>query len=104
MQALFRAAGIAASIAVLGACSRQDDPAARPAAPSAPAAVIAPITATTEVKPFTIGVFQAAAVSDGSISFPNDNKTLAVNMKKAEVDALLASSGLPTDSLHLAVQ
>jgi len=99
MQDLIRATGIAVLIALLGACSRQSEQAAAPAPP-----VITPVTATAEVKPFTIGAFQAAAVSDGYGSFPNDNKTLAINAKKADVDALLIANGLPADSLQLSVQ
>lgn len=102
MQYLLRAAGIALSIALLAACSRQSEQTAAPATPQPPA--IAPVTATAEVKPFAIGAFQAAAISDGNISVPNDNKTLAINAKKLDVDALLTASALPTDTLQLSVQ
>lgn len=89
------------ALIVLGACSRQTEQTA-PAEAAPPA--IAPVNATAEVKPFTIGAFQAAAVADGGAAFPNDNKVLAVNAKKADVDALLAANGLPTDQLSLSIQ
>ncbi len=34
----------------------------------------------------------------------NDNKTLAINKTKADVDAVLTANGLPTDLLNLSVQ
>jgi glyoxylase-like metal-dependent hydrolase (beta-lactamase superfamily II) len=86
----------------LSACSPKQEEPSKPPAPVAPA--IAAVAATDAVKPFTIGVFQAAAVSDGNLSAPNDNKTLAINAKKAEVDAVLTAAGLPTDAFHLSVQ
>jgi len=70
-------------------------------APAAPA--IAAFTATTDVHPFTIGAFQAAALRDGALAFPNDNKIVAVNKTKADVDAVLTEAGLPTDMLEVAV-
>jgi glyoxylase-like metal-dependent hydrolase (beta-lactamase superfamily II) len=86
----------------LSACSPKPEEPSTPPEPVAPA--IEPIAASDVVKPFTIGVFQAAAVSDGGLSMPNDNKTLAINAKKAEVDAVLAASGAPVDQIHLSVQ
>jgi glyoxylase-like metal-dependent hydrolase (beta-lactamase superfamily II) len=87
---------------VLAACSQKQEEAAKPAEPAAPA--IAPFVASEVVKPFTIGALQAAALSDGAGAFPNDNKTLAINKTKADVDALLTANNLPTDQLHLSVQ
>ncbi len=92
--------GLAALIA-LGACSKQEE--AAPVEAAAPAA-IAPIAASAEVSPFTIGEFQAAAITDGGMTVPNDNKILAVNAKKADVEALLTANGLPPDSLSLSIQ
>jgi glyoxylase-like metal-dependent hydrolase (beta-lactamase superfamily II) len=101
MNKLIRITGLAAMIAVLGACSQKTEaPAPEAAAPAAPA--IAPLAASEGVSPFTIGEFQAAAMLDGANAVPNDNKVLAVNAKKADVDALLTANGLPTDVLNLA--
>lgn len=88
----------------LGACAPapEEAPAAESAAPAAPA--IAPIPASADVKPFAIGELQAAAVRDGALQTPNDNKTLAINKTKAEVDAVLAAAGLSTEMLDLSIQ
>lgn len=103
MKRLLCAASLIGLASAFSACS----PAAEP--PPAPAPVvetpaIAPIPASADVHPFTIGVFQAASLRDGALSTPNDNKTLAVNKTKADVDALLAANSLPTDMLDLSVQ
>lgn len=99
MNKLLRMTGLAALVA-LGACSQKSEEAApAAAAPAAPA--IAPVAASAEVTPFTIGEFQAAAILDGSAQVPNDNKVLAINAKKADVDALLTANGMPTDMLSL---
>jgi glyoxylase-like metal-dependent hydrolase (beta-lactamase superfamily II) len=94
--------------ASLAACSRPAEqsaaPADQPAAPEPAPPAVGPITASEQVKPFTIGQFQAAAIGDGNLSIPNDNKTLALNAKKAEVDTLLTANSLPTDMLELSVQ
>jgi len=86
----------------LAACAPQAEDAAAPEAPAAPA--IAAFTETADIKPFTIGDFQAAALRDGGLSVPNDNKTLAINKTKAEVDPVLAANNLPTDQLSLSVE
>src|SRR5215831_1635493 len=87
---------------VITACSQKSDDANKSATSAAPA--IAPFPGSAGVKPFSIGALQAAALSDGELSTPNDNKTLAINKTKAEVDALLTANNLPTDELHLSVQ
>jgi glyoxylase-like metal-dependent hydrolase (beta-lactamase superfamily II) len=102
MKNPFRVTTIALLITALAACSSKQEEVSTPVEPAAPS--IAPISASDVVKPFTIGAFQAAAVSDGGISVPNDNKTLAINTKKAEVDAVLTASGVPVDQIQLAVQ
>lgn len=105
MKHSITAAGLAAIVTVtLAACSKKE--ASIPAEPAASvaAAAVTPIAASASVKPFTIGSYEAAAVSDGELSMPNDNKTLAINKGKAEVDALLKANGLPIDQLHLSVQ
>lgn len=88
---------------LLPACSPKTETAETPAAPAA-APAIAPFTATADVHPFAIGGFQAASLRDGGLAAPNDNKTLAINKTKAEVDALLTANNLPTDQLQLSVQ
>lgn len=100
MKSLISAALVAGLVA---ACAPATTPATEPAAtPAAPA--IAPIPASADVHPFTIGELQAAALRDGGLETPNDNKTLAINKTKADVDAVLAANGLPTDKLSLSVQ
>jgi glyoxylase-like metal-dependent hydrolase (beta-lactamase superfamily II) len=88
----------------LVACSpKADGPAAEtPAASEAPA--IAAVPASADVKPFTIGAFQAAALRDGGLPVPNDNKTLAINKSKQEVADLLTANGLSPDTIDLSVQ
>jgi glyoxylase-like metal-dependent hydrolase (beta-lactamase superfamily II) len=96
-----------ASVAALAiaACSPKTEEAAAPAAPAAPAAAaIAPIPASADVKPFQIGDFQAAALRDGDLQVPNDNKTLAINMTKKDVADLLTANGLGSDWILLSVQ
>lgn len=93
---------IAAVVALpLAACTPQAED---PATPEAQAPAIAAFTETADVKPFTIGEFQAAALRDGGLSVPNDNQTLAINKTKADVDAVLTANGLPTDQLSLSVE
>src|SRR6185295_16571818 len=75
---------------------------AEPAAPAAPA--IMPFGENADVKPFKIGAFEAAALRDGNLSTPNDNKVLAINKTKKDVADLLAANGLPTDKIELSVQ
>jgi glyoxylase-like metal-dependent hydrolase (beta-lactamase superfamily II) len=102
MKYSYRIATLAFMTAVaLSACSRKQEETVKPE-PAAPA--IAPVAAGEGVKPFTIGAFQAAALSDGAGAFPNDNKTMAINKTKADVDAVLTANNLPTDQLHLSVQ
>ena len=90
--------------ASLAACSpaRDESPAAEAGGGATPA--VAPFTGGENVSPFTIGSLQAASLKDATFSPANDNKTLAINQSKAEVDALLTAEGLPTDVLELSVQ
>jgi glyoxylase-like metal-dependent hydrolase (beta-lactamase superfamily II) len=91
----------------LAACSKKNEQTTAPAegaVASIAAPAIAPITESASVKPFAIGTFQAAALLDGELSAPNDNKTMAINKTKPEIDALLKENNLPTDQLHLSVQ
>ena len=88
----------------LAACSPagQDAPSAEAGGAAAPA--LAPFPASENVSPFAIGSLRAAALKDAAFSPANDNRTLAVNQSKEEVDALLRAEGLPTDVLELSVQ
>lgn len=95
-------ASAAAAAVALAACSPKAEAPAESAAPAAPA--IAPIPESTDVKPFTIGAFQAAALRDGGLSTPNDNKTLAINKTKKDVADLLTANGLSPETIDLSVQ
>jgi glyoxylase-like metal-dependent hydrolase (beta-lactamase superfamily II) len=89
----------------LGACSpKSESPAgAEGPAASAPSAIAA-FPETADVKPFTIGALQAAALRDGGLSVPNDNKILAINKTKQEVADLLTANGLSPETIDLSVQ
>jgi glyoxylase-like metal-dependent hydrolase (beta-lactamase superfamily II) len=107
-QIIRRSLLLSSAVLALAACQPATEtaeaPAAEPAAAAPAAPAIAPFTATADVHPFTIGGFQAASLRDGDLAAPNDNKTLAVNKTKADVDKVLAANNLPTDQLHLSVQ
>jgi glyoxylase-like metal-dependent hydrolase (beta-lactamase superfamily II) len=95
----------ALAAALLAACAPETAPATETAATPEPAApAIAPIPASADVHPFQIGELQAAALRDGGMDVPNDNKTLAINKTKADVEAVLAANNLPTDKLSLSIQ
>jgi glyoxylase-like metal-dependent hydrolase (beta-lactamase superfamily II) len=85
----------------LAACSPPNEEAA-PAEAAAPA--IAAFRAGENASPFAIGSLQAAALRDAAFAPANDNRTLATNQSKADVDALLTAAGLATDVLQLSVQ
>ncbi len=88
--------------ASLGACAPASDDA--PSAESSATPAVAAFRAGENVSPFAIGSLQAAALKDGGFMPANDNRTLAINVSKAEVDALLTAEGLPTDRLELSIQ
>jgi beta-lactamase superfamily II metal-dependent hydrolase len=89
----------------LAACAPETEAPAAPVEAEASAApAIAAFTESADVKAFTIGSLQAAALKAAAFSPPNDNKTVAINKTKAEVDAVLTANGLPTDTLALSVQ
>lgn len=103
MKRTLHAASLAAIIAIgLAACAPETPKAETPVVAETPA--IAPVAASADVHPFAIGAFQAASLRDGGGAFPNDNKTVAINKTKAEVDAVLTANGLPTDTLQLSIQ
>lgn len=84
--------------AILGAA------ACSPPAEKAEATAADVTAASPDVKAFRIGTWDAFALRDGTLSFPNDGKTLAMGEPKAEVDALLTAAGLPTDQAQLSLQ
>ncbi len=91
------------ALMALVACSpKADAPAGAPAAPAASA--VAAIPESADVKPFTIGRLQAAALRDGGLSVPNDNKTLAINKSRKEVADLLTANNLSPETIDLSVQ
>ena len=105
--------GFACSISALGsalllglaACAPASEPPPAPEPPVATAApAIVPIPAGADVKPFSIGEFQAAALRDGGLSVPNDSKTFGVGKTKADVDTVLTANSLPTDMIELSVE
>jgi glyoxylase-like metal-dependent hydrolase (beta-lactamase superfamily II) len=95
------AASLAVILVATAACAPE---ASAPEAPAVETPAIAPVPASADVMPFTIGAFQAAALRDGDLSAPNDNTVIAVNAAKSDVDALLTANDLPTEPLHLSVQ
>jgi len=84
-------------LASLAACSPSEE-----APPPEP--VIAPFNAGENVSPFTIGTLEAASLLDATFAPANDGRTLATNVPRADVDALLRAESLPTDVLQLSVQ
>lgn len=94
-----------ASIVTAG-CSRTPpaDVAAPAADPTAESASAATTAVSPDVFPFHIGTLEAAALKDGDIDIANDGSVFGVGRPVADVSALLAAAGLPTDTLHLSVQ
>ena len=90
-------------VASFAACSPTTDEAA-PAETAEAAAPVAAFGAGENVSPFAIGSLQAASLRDAAFAPANDNMTLAINVTKADVDALLTAAGLATDVLQLSVQ
>ena len=90
--------------ASLAACSPASEDAPPAEAGGAATPTIAAFRAGENVSPFEIGSLQAAALKDAAFSPANDNRTLAINVSKAEVDSLLRAESLATDVLDLSVQ
>lgn len=95
------AASFAASVVALAlaACSVRPEPPPEPEGPP-----IDPAASAATVRNFRLGEFSAVSLLDGTVSVPNDNKVFGVGRTPAEVGAVLAEAGLPTDRLELAVQ
>ncbi len=90
---------VSALALTLAACS---PPAEKATEPSATAPAAAP--ASNDAFAFKIGALDAYALKDGSLSVPNNGEVLAIGEAKADVDALLTTNGLPTDTLGLSIQ
>ena len=73
------------------------------AAPTAPA-TDATAPAHPDIFRFRMGALEGAALKDGDMDLPNDNSVFAVGRPVADVSALLADAGLPTDALRLSIQ
>jgi glyoxylase-like metal-dependent hydrolase (beta-lactamase superfamily II) len=89
----------AVAVIALAACSVR--PTAPPESEDPP---IDPAAAATTVRTFTLGEFSALSLLDGTLSLPNDNKVFGVGRTPAQVAAVLAEAGLPTDRLELSLQ
>lgn len=95
---------------LLGACSQPTAPVQAPAqappvAPAAPSSTdIAKDIQNQGVHRFRIGTLEAFALRDGTIDVQNDGQTFGIGEPVAEVSALLAAAGQPTDVLHLDIQ
>lgn len=99
-------AAIAAALTsalLLSGCSRPQ-PATTDTATAAAPQTAAATAANPDVFRFRIGALDAVALKDGDIDVANDGKTFAVGQSGADVSALLAAAGLPTDTLHLSIQ
>lgn len=88
----------------LAACAPKAEETPAPVAETPAAPAIAAYSETADAKPFAIGDFQAAALRDGGLSVPNDNKTLAINKTKADVAGVLTANGLAADPIELSVE
>ncbi|NZA26855.1 MBL fold metallo-hydrolase [Luteimonas sp. SJ-92] len=98
---LLATALVAASVG----CTRTSPPVPAQAAADPAARTEAPPPADhPDVHRFRIGALDAAVLRDGDIRFPNDGSVLGLGRPRAEVDALLAAAGEPTDTVHLSVQ
>lgn len=87
----------------LAGCSKPAEPPASESASAAAPATAAPARADN-VSSFSIGEFTAVALSDGGLSFPNDNKIFGLGRTPEEVGTLLSAAGQPTDTIHLGLQ
>lgn len=97
------------SVAVLGACSKQEPtPSAQTTAPATPPAATTPAAqvpaAQSDAFAFKIGALDAFALKDGDIDAANDGKTFGVGQPTADVAALLTAAGQPADTMHLSIQ
>lgn len=87
---------------MLSGCS-EPQPAAT-TTPAPPASETTQPASHPDVFRFRIGTLDAVALKDGDIDAPNDGKTFGVGRPTADVSAVLAAAGQPTDALHLSIQ
>lgn len=95
------AAGLAAAVIALAACTR---PAPGHSASEAPQDLPTAVEASALAHPFAIGTLEAFVLHDGDITVSNDGSVLPRGEGDDSIDALLAANGLPTDVLRLSVQ
>lgn len=91
-------AGLLAALLVT-ACGSGSGGAEHGDAPTSPAAASPSKLANVTV--FRIGQFQAFALADGVLDFPNDGKIFGLGHKPEEIGALMAATGLPVDRLSV---
>ncbi|HEY5849734.1 MAG TPA: MBL fold metallo-hydrolase [Lysobacter sp.] len=96
-------AALVSSTTLVG-CSQPQSPAADAAKPAPSTATATKPADQTDVFHFRIGALDAFALKDGDIEAANDGNTFAVGQATADVAALLAAAGQPTDMLHLSIQ
>jgi glyoxylase-like metal-dependent hydrolase (beta-lactamase superfamily II) len=100
-SSIIRGTSLLAVSIVLAACSKPvETPPPATEAP-APAVEAPPAPVSRNVRSFPLGGFAAFALHDGDLDMPNDNKVFGVGQTPAEVAAVLAAAGQPTDNLHL---
>jgi glyoxylase-like metal-dependent hydrolase (beta-lactamase superfamily II) len=71
---------------------------------STPSSPKAPVEQVGRAQRFQIGNLEAYALEDGHLVVPNDGTLLAVDRPTSETADLLASAGLPRDTIRLDIQ
>jgi glyoxylase-like metal-dependent hydrolase (beta-lactamase superfamily II) len=93
------------ALLALAACSNSaPPPAAEVAAPPEATSAAAAPAAEQNVFRFTIGSLQAFALRDGGLTFPNDNKIVAINKTPEDVAKVLTDAGASPTEISLSVQ
>jgi glyoxylase-like metal-dependent hydrolase (beta-lactamase superfamily II) len=72
--------------------------------PSSSSSAKAPAKKSGHAQRLQIGSLEAYVLEDGHLVVPNDGTLLAVGRPPSETAELLASAGLPRDSIHLDIQ
>ena len=90
--------------AMLSGCSQPQPDATATSTPAAATPPTAPPASHPDVFRFRIGTLDAVALKDGDIEAANDGKTFGVGQPTADMAALLAAAGLPTDALRVSIQ
>ena len=86
-----------AALTVMGAACK---PAEKPVDPALAPAVVA----SKDVHSFRIGLLQAYALRDGSMTIPNDNQAFGVGLTPQVVSAALTAAGQPAGQVPLSLQ